>query len=1329
MYATSKLIIPPKPARDTPFIPKLRIRLRHSPNIHCSDRDQSYNVAHNESPHLVENFGDDNSFQTNIGSLVSVCSFSMFRNASQKSSHPNSLTKFNKPSRQRQLSGFTSGCTIRRAARKRKQSSGFVDTLDLENPDSILTKVNLKLLINRETFSSLPLDVQQMLSQLLPLFDHCREMSLNNSVLIDENDYSPSLSLSSGVDSSEQSNTVWLHPTALNNEFFTKALQDFSDRQAKGEFTPRIRNRAGLRAHVGNRYRYASSSDLVQSNANSNQNKTFIHEVHTKKSSGQTNSRRSSRPKTKNFDGNAPDNDFHHHAPVFTNSPPVDASLISSTVSVSASSTKNSQSKRNKSSKFSHLQSDSNNKSMIVCSPSPILPREKFKVKSECFIESNNIEFEDNNQNKTSDLSEPSSLPVGDTVDNGICSSVKSFYPADLENSEFTDAVCCLSDGNRDDHSLPLSPAYNATLASPRSVGDPNKGLKLCDKTLESESNKLTNSPNTKPTHARRLSLDSKLVNPASNRQNSTTSSLRSTRPSRSSNSNSSGGSPSMPPPRQTKTLAAMREKMRAKRMLKESERGTVGQRFYGLPGSMTPHPSSGSSGYFQNRNYSTPINFTPLSETGNKQSPSVSSPSFGNSISPPSNDRTVHSVNVQSETQELTEPNLASGSPYSPHSAPSNNVMSPLVSVNNSYSEGITTNNNNISNLDSYSCYSNSFTQSYPSSPHLPNSNAGIVLQHSLFSQSPSPVHPTKTHRLEQSVSAPPTPSNPQSEQNFTNYLHQPGHSFSSLEPCSSSSAPLHTSQVSPTVSFGSYPSPVFTGKSSVPSSVRPSTSDSSFSQVLNHPVSGSGFPTSSISSVVSEALMLSKSACHSLPTAMEPITCSIQATVKSVPSLDTISISPLTSVSSVTKLLTSSSQQSRSSTTTRAFFVDGDNLSEAVAFLQSLNPKATITQQQFLLIPGANKSQMILCRAPVTCSSEIIPSVSTQTSVSVSQANLTSWVNNVSHMTTSCTSSVEHPPITASASVIPNDVSPSTSVTEKNSTSESTSFGEPFKSNNFYMTQCSSDGSFPKVMKTSELQIPRSLVYSKSINVSSSNGSSFPVNILISHPKSLETSNERTPLLQVVKSVSSSKVAIPSSTNSIPCSSRTTVPTVLNYKQPVTHSQLNVSLLTPGPSVINNEVPILFVQDRNQHPIRSQTPTQPLNWVQRSSFDQHMDLTDRSTISLPILSTATVITTHANNTGEFRCSPHPVARSGPSMQLSNNVSASSHFGLQPIQSVQPSNHTAKSLGSTSFLSGPTATIMSPCLPAVILSHPITIQSTSNIAPCQQNIFNRPLP
>ncbi|KAK4476004.1 hypothetical protein MN116_001238 [Schistosoma mekongi] len=1325
MYATSKLIIPPKPARDTPFIPKLRIRLRHSPNNPCGDHDQVYNISRNDASLPDENFVDDHSFHPNIEPLVDACSFSLLRNTSRKNSHPD-FTKFSKSSRQRQFSGFTSGCNMRTAATKRKQSSVVLDTLDLENPDSLLTKVNLKLLINRETFSSLPVDVQQMLSQLLPLFDHCREMSLDNSVLIDDNDYSPS-PLSSGVESSEHSNAVWLHPTALNNEFFTKALQDFSNRQAKGEFTPRIRNRAGLRAHVGNRYRYSSSSDPFLSTTNSIQNKEFTHEMHTKKLPDQTSSRRSSRQKPKNLNDNKTNNDSVQHKSIFANSSSVDNSFTSLTVSVSCISGKNSYFKRSRSTKPSHLRSDSNAESMMVCSPSPGHSGENLK-KLGCSIESVDVGCENNMQNKTSssNVSELCSFPLDDALDSGIRISVKSLYPADLECSEFLDSACHVSGGNRDDRSLSFSPAYNGTLVPPSSAGDSNRGLKLCDQTLDSDCLKLTDSPVTKTTPTRRLSLDSKLVNPSSNRQNSTSNSLRSARPSRSSNSNSSSGSPSMPPPRQTKTLAAMREKLRAKRLLKESERGMIGQPFYGLPGSMTPHPSSGSSGYFQNRSYPTPVNFISSSEVEYKHSLSVSSPPFETPMSSPVNDRNTYSVNMSSlpsETPELTASTLASGSPCSPHSAPSINVMSPLLPISNTSTESGAANNN----LDSCTYYSNCSAQSYPSSPHLSNPNVNIILQHSLSSQSPSPVHPSQKHRFEQSVSAPPTPSNHLSEQNFTNYLHQPGHSTSSLGPCSSSSTPFHTFQVSPTVSFGPGSSQMLTNKYSLLPNVRPSFSDSHFAQILNHPISGSGCFVSSTSSEVSEDIISSKSVCQIVSTAMPSVACSIQATIKSFPSLDTISISPLTSVSSVTKLLTANSRESRSSTTTRAFFVDGDNLSEAVAFLQSLNPKATITQQQFLLIPGANKSQMILCRAPTTCSSEIIPPVSTQTSVSVSHANLTSWSSNPCLVTTPSTRTMENPPITISTPIVSNDVLPSTCITEKNPTSCSTSFVEPYRSNNFYVTQCG-DGSLSKVIKSPELQIPRSLVYSKSINVSASNGPSFPFNVLISQSKALEANNERTPLLQVVKSVSS-KVAISSSANSVSCLSRTAVSTVLNYNQPVSHSQLNVSLLTPGPSVINNDVPILFVQDRNQHPIRSQTATRPVTWVHRSSFDQHTDLSDRSNLSLPILSTATVITTHANNTGEFHCFPHPIARSTPSMQLSNSVSVSSHFGFQPIQSVQPSNPAARSLGSTPFLSGPTATIMSPCLPAVILSHPITIQSTSTIAPCQQNIFNRSLP
>ncbi|KAL3315201.1 putative Polycomb group protein asxl2 [Cichlidogyrus casuarinus] len=61
---------------------------------------------------------------------------------------------------------------------------------------------------------------------------------------------------------------------------------------------------------------------------------------------------------------------------------------------------------------------------------------------------------------------------------------------------------------------------------------------------------------------------------------------------------NDTCGSPIMPPPQQTKTLAAMREKLRAKRRLKDTER------FANLRGGiMTPHPSCGG----ETSDYSSP--------------------------------------------------------------------------------------------------------------------------------------------------------------------------------------------------------------------------------------------------------------------------------------------------------------------------------------------------------------------------------------------------------------------------------------------------------------------------------------------------------------------------------------------------------------------------------------------------------------------------------------------------------------------------------------------------------------------------------------------------
>lgn len=60
---------------------------------------------------------------------------------------------------------------------------------------------------------------------------------------------------------------------------------------------------------------------------------------------------------------------------------------------------------------------------------------------------------------------------------------------------------------------------------------------------------------------------------------------------------------------------------------------------------------------------------------------------------------------------------------------------------------------------------------------------------------------------------------------------------------------------------------------------------------------------------------------------------------------------------------------------TTTRAFFVDRNNLSETLALLQSMHPRPTVTQQQFLLIPSTDKSHAILCRTPIAIQPKQVP------------------------------------------------------------------------------------------------------------------------------------------------------------------------------------------------------------------------------------------------------------------------------------------------------------------------------------------------------------------
>ncbi|XP_066482858.1 putative Polycomb group protein ASXL2 [Tiliqua scincoides] len=87
--------------------------------------------------------------------------------------------------------------------------------IDVETPDSILVNTNLRALINKHTFSVLPVSCQQRLLLLLPEVDR-----------------------QAGVDG-----LMKLNSSALNNEFFTSAAQGWKERLSEGEFTPEIQLR------------------------------------------------------------------------------------------------------------------------------------------------------------------------------------------------------------------------------------------------------------------------------------------------------------------------------------------------------------------------------------------------------------------------------------------------------------------------------------------------------------------------------------------------------------------------------------------------------------------------------------------------------------------------------------------------------------------------------------------------------------------------------------------------------------------------------------------------------------------------------------------------------------------------------------------------------------------------------------------------------------------------------------------------------------------------------------------------------------------------------
>lgn len=107
------------------------------------------------------------------------------------------------------ISGFSLSRLRKKMSKKTSISAAIASanegSIDLETPDSILSQVNPRSLLNKSTFLKLPPEYQYKLSLLLPQVDR-QGGKLNHS--------------------------------SLNNEFFAKACQEWKERLMRGDFTP-----------------------------------------------------------------------------------------------------------------------------------------------------------------------------------------------------------------------------------------------------------------------------------------------------------------------------------------------------------------------------------------------------------------------------------------------------------------------------------------------------------------------------------------------------------------------------------------------------------------------------------------------------------------------------------------------------------------------------------------------------------------------------------------------------------------------------------------------------------------------------------------------------------------------------------------------------------------------------------------------------------------------------------------------------------------------------------------------------------------------------------
>ena len=121
--------------------------------------------------------------------------------------------------------------------------------VDLESPESLLTQVNMRSLLNKNTFLKLPPQYQYKLVQLLPQVDLAVDGEANYVRYVSIFNCLHKLShkmIASNFWRSEKHISFYsrLSQSALNNEFLTKACHEWKERLLRGDFTSESLQRA-----------------------------------------------------------------------------------------------------------------------------------------------------------------------------------------------------------------------------------------------------------------------------------------------------------------------------------------------------------------------------------------------------------------------------------------------------------------------------------------------------------------------------------------------------------------------------------------------------------------------------------------------------------------------------------------------------------------------------------------------------------------------------------------------------------------------------------------------------------------------------------------------------------------------------------------------------------------------------------------------------------------------------------------------------------------------------------------------------------------------------